>query len=120
MLERHTAPAAAGTRSHPAASCKPHGMQPRPPAPTPAEPAQAQAPYRNLLVRMNLSTKRSPESFSVRFGKKTLVLLQALLPQAFWAGQREAEQNFCRHESGEAWMEPEQLEAKQLKAKGNL
>lgn len=61
----------------------------------------------------------------MRFGNKTSVLLQALLPQAFWAGEREAEQNFCRHESREAWMEPEQLEAeqleaKQLKAKGNL
>lgn len=48
------------------------------------------------------------------------MLLRALLPQAFWAGQQDAEQNFCRHESEEAWMELEQLEAKQLKAKGNL
>lgn len=69
---------------------------------------------------MNLSTKQSLNSVLVRFGKKTWVLLRALLPQAFWAGQQDAEQNFCRHESEEAWMELEQLEAKQLKAKGNL
>lgn len=55
-------------------------MQPRPVALTPAEPTQAQALCQNLLVRMSLSTKQSLGSILVRFGKESLVLLQAFLP----------------------------------------
>lgn len=50
------------------------------------------------------------------FGNETRVFLQSLF--SLWAGQREAEQNFCRHESGEAWMESEQLEARAAEGKG--